>query len=233
MSFFRRPATYLIGVPLLIVLGAVGGPFVYIHFIEGDPPAKLSFGDETTTSGPGTTVPAPASFDGEWKVAAGSVAGYRVKETLVGQSNTAVGRTSAVTGSFTLSGTTVNAAKFVADLTKVSSDKSQRDGQFQHRIMNTSQFPTATFDLSSPIDLGSLPDDLKEITVSASGQLTLHGATKTVTFDVIARRNGGTIEVNGTIPITFSDYGINNPSGGPASVGNSGDLEFLLKLTQA
>jgi len=28
--------------------------------------------------------------------------------------------------------------------------------------------------------------------------------------------------------VTFSDYNINNPSGGPASVGNAGTVEFLL-----
>lgn len=33
-----------------------------------------------------------------------------------------------------------------------------------------------------------------------------------------------------TIPITFADYGIDNPSAGPAQVGDEGELEFLLVL---
>jgi hypothetical protein len=34
------------------------------------------------------------------------------------------------------------------------------------------------------------------------------------------------------VPITFSDYSIDNPSGGPASVGNTGELEFLLVFAE-
>ncbi len=39
------------------------------------------------------------------------------------------------------------------------------------------------------------------------------------------------IQVVGNTPITFADYDIGNPSGGPASVGNSGTLEFQLQFT--
>jgi hypothetical protein len=39
------------------------------------------------------------AVQGTWHIAAGSIARYRVKETLFGESNTAVGRTSHVTGS--------------------------------------------------------------------------------------------------------------------------------------
>ncbi len=47
-----------------------------------------------------------------------------------------------------------------------------------------------------------------------------------------ARRNGTTISVSGSIPIVFSDYGISNPSGGPATTSSSGTLEFLLNLAK-
>ena len=59
--------------------------------------------------------------------------GYRVKEVLFGQSTTAYGRTSAVTGSLTVSGAKATAATFSADLTTVASDQSRRDAQFQGR----------------------------------------------------------------------------------------------------
>lgn len=38
------------------------------------------------------------------------------------------------------------------------------------------------------------------------------------------------IAVQGLVPVTFSDYNINNPSGGPASVGNAGQLDFVLQF---
>ena len=51
-----------------------------------------------------------------------------------------------------------------------------------------------------------------------------------MTFALTARRTGNVIAVQGDEPITFSDYNINNPSGGPASVGDSGQLEFVLQF---
>ena len=233
-GFFRRKSTYLIGVPVLLALLLVGGPFVYINFIEGDAPAKLSFSAaSTSTTRAGTSgTSVPATVDGTWTISEGSKAGYRVKEVLFGQSTEAVGRTTVVTGDFTISGTTVSAATFTVDLTKVTSDQDNRDRQFQGRIMETATFPTATFKLTKPITLATLPANLDEVTVSATGDLTLHGKTQSVTFDVKARRNGATIELNGTIPVTFADYGVANPSFGPASVGDTGEVEFLLVLTQ-
>jgi hypothetical protein len=46
-----------------------------------------------------------------------------------------------------------------------------------------------------------------------------------------AKRAGNLIAIQGITEITFSDYGIDNPSGGPASVGNTGQLEFLVELS--
>jgi hypothetical protein len=59
----------------------------------------------------------------------------------------------------------------------------------------------------------------------------MHGTTKSVTFTVQARRSGSTISISGSIPIVFADYGISNPSGGPATTSNNGTLEFLLNLS--
>lgn len=238
----RNWKRWLIGAGAALVAAVVGGPFVYIHFIEGKAPAPLGLTTQTTTalavgaSSPtttGATSATPAAVDGTWKIAAGSVAGYRIKETLFGQSNTAVGRTGGITGSITIAGTTVRTAEFSVDVTTMTSDQHQRDGQFQGRIMNTAAFPTASFALTQPIQLASIPAEGTTVTESATGKLTLHGTSKTVTFTVEARRTAATISVSGSIPIVFSDYSINNPSGGPATTASSGLLEFLLNFTHA
>jgi polyisoprenoid-binding protein YceI len=222
------------GIAAIVVV--VGGLFA-IHLVQGKGDAPLTFVDPSTTVAAGGTTSPPtsalASLDGTWKVASGSTAGYRVKETLFGQTATATGRTTAVTGEFALAGTTVSTASFSVDLTQVTSDRSQRDGQFQGRIMDTSQFPTATFVLTKPIDIGSVPANGIEIAPKATGKLTLHGVTKTVTIALKAKRTGNDIQVLGSQPITFADYNINDPSGGPASVGKTGTLEFLLVLSRA
>ncbi len=99
--------------------------------------------------------------------------------------------------------------------------------------MNTAQFPTSTVELAAPINLGNLSSDTTERTFPATGRLTLKGTTQEVAFDMKARRNGATIEVNGTIPVTFGDYDIANPSGGPAKVGDDGEVEVLLVFAKA
>lgn len=231
VSFLRRRSTWLIGIPVLVLLVAVVGPFVYINFIQDDPPERLTLDPSSTSTTSATAEEEPAGRDGvegQWAVAGDSVVGYRVKEILFGQDTTAVGRTSEVTGAMTIEGTIVQAAEFSVALASVTSDRDNRDNQFRGRIMDVAQFPTATFSLTEPIDLGELPTDGEQATYSATGELTLRGVTRPVTFDLTARRSGETIEVNGTIPLVLSDYGIPNPSFGPAEVGDEGELEFLL-----
>jgi len=225
---------YLFLVPVGLVMLLIGGVLLYTKVIAANPPKRLTFTDTSTTSA--AVAPALASsgsVEGTWKVDPSSQAGYRAKEILFGQEVTAVGRTHAITGDMTIQGSTVSAASFTVDLTKVASDRSQRDRQFQGRIMDTSQFPTAGFELSAPIDLGSLPADKAEVTVQAGGRLTLKGRTNDASFPLKARRNGANIEANGTIPVTFADYGIDNPSGGPAQVGDTGEVEVLLVFVKA
>jgi polyisoprenoid-binding protein YceI len=222
-----------IGAVVVVLLGVVVAPFVYIHFIEPDPAPKL---DISTTAPPTTAGGASATrapLTGTWNVVDGSKGQYRVEETLFGQDATATGTSDKVSGSMTIDGTTVETAKFTVDLTALSSDRSNRDAQVQGRILNTSQFPDATFTLTKPIELGQEPADGAEITAQATGDFTVHGTTKNVTIDLKARRTGNTIEVSGSLPITFSDYGIDNPSGGPAQVGDTGAMEFLLELNPA
>jgi polyisoprenoid-binding protein YceI len=238
--FLRRKRTYFIGIPVLIFLVAVVAPYVYIHFIEGPAPEKLSLSDpkssSSTTTGSGSDSSAATSdpVASAWTVTKdGTIVGYRVGEVLFGQNATAVGRTDAVTGDLTIDGTTATAASFTADLTKVSSDQANRDRQFQGRIMDTATYPTATFKLTAPIELASIPQNLVKITEKATGDLTLRGKTRSVTFDVVARRNGDKIEVNGSIPITFADWDIPNPSFGPASTEDHGVLEFILVFDRA
>jgi polyisoprenoid-binding protein YceI len=242
----KRTAYWVIGGILGLVVLVSAGTFIYIHFIEGSAPKPLSLSDVTTTtsgssSGNGTTTSAAGASSGAsvpiagtWTVApSGSTVGYRVKEVLFGQDNTAVGRTNAVTGTVTISGTTVSKTTFTADMTKVSSDRSQRDHQFQGRIMDTSQYPTATFSLTSPVSIAPLPADKTVKSYAATGNLTMHGTTKSVTFTLQAERNGAQLDLNGSIPVKFSDWNIPNPSFGPITTEDHGQMEFLIVLQKA
>jgi len=232
----------LVTVAALVVL-AVAGPFAYIHFFDGSTPAALSLSPSTPAPAPGSTAPgstqtagtaASGPVAGTWTVGSGSTAGYRVNEVLLGQSATAVGRTSTITGHLTIAGTAVTAATFSVPMDTIHSDKSQRDGQFDGRIMDVAQYPTGTFTLTSPIDLAPLPASGVVKDYTAHGRLTLHGTTRSVTFTLTAELRGGHIEVAGDIPVPFSDYDIQNPSfAGFVTTQDHGLLEFLLILNRA
>ena len=222
-----------VGVVVAVVV-VVGGPYLYIHFVEGKAPAPLTLGAVSPAASLGpTSAPTTTGAGTTWNVASGSVVGYRVNEVLFGQTNVAVGRTSAVTGSMTVNAKTVSTAEFTVDMTTVSSDQARRDEQFNGRIMDTATFPTATFKLTQPIALGSIPADGVERTLQATGTLTLHGVTKTVVFSITGRKTGSTVQVAGSIPIAFADWNIPNPSFGPVTTEDHGVLEFALNFTQA
>ncbi len=233
----RRWLRWLFAGTALVVVLAVGIPFVYIHFIEGPAPAPLALPSlKTTTTTAGgtpttskTSAAATSNVTGTWVAGSRSEAGYRVEEVLAGQDNTAVGRTSEVNGTIVLDGPTVKSATFTVNLTTVHSDESERDVQFNGRIMDTAQYPDATFKLTKPISLGSVPAVDKTITESATGTLTMHGHTRTVTFSVEARYTGSEIQVTGSIPIVFAEWNIGNPDfAGFVTTQNHGLLEFLL-----
>jgi polyisoprenoid-binding protein YceI len=227
----HRWVRWLVAGVVAAALALGGGPFVYIHFIEGKAPPPLALATPSASSTSSSSGQDPAA--GTWKVSSGSVVGYRVKEVLFGQSNVAVGRISHISGSITVDGTTVSAGSFTVDMATVTSDQSQRDGQFDGRIMETATYPTATFALTDPIRLGSIPGAGVERTETATGKLTLHGVTRTLTFEVTGRRTGSTVQVAGSIPITFADYDIANPSFGPVTTEDHGVLEFALNFSHA
>ena len=221
---------------------AVAGPFIYVHFINRAP-AALSLPPASSAPGtaPGTALgtasastAASGPVAGTWTVGSGSVVGYRVNEVLLGQNGTAVGRTTSVTGHMTIAGTAVTAAAFSVPMASVHSNESERDNNFDGRIMEVATYPTATFRLTSPIDLAPLPAGGVINKYTAHGNLTLHGTTRAVTFTLSAERKGSQIEVSGDIPVVFANYNIENPSfAGLVTTQNHGLLEFLLVFNKA
>lgn len=181
-----------------------------------------------------TTATEPASgYDGDWVPTSASTYGYRVEEVLAGVNTTAVGRSNEIAGLMTVAGTTITVVDIEVQVASITSDESRRDGAFTGRIMSADEFPTATFTLTQPIELGAVPADGEEITASATGDLTLRGVTNSVTFDVTAQANGQLIGVLGSIPVLFSDYGIDNPSFAGVTTEDNGLVEFVLVFEPA
>ena len=233
----------IIAAVAVLAIGAVAGPWVYINLIKEDAPEALTLEPSTSTIAPessttiaveSTTTIAPAStIDGEWKVVAESIVGYRVKETIVGQKTEGVGRTSEITGSLTIVDEQVTAAEFTVDMTTLKSDSTRRDRQVNTRILDTVNFPTATFTLKEPITL--TPEALagSDFSVDTTGTLALRGVTKDIDLTLIARLVDDVIEVNGSIQIVFTDWSIPDPSISSIIVVDRGLLEFLVRFKRS
>jgi polyisoprenoid-binding protein YceI len=203
-------------------------------------PAGVASGSASATG----SAAVAGSLDGPWNIntTLGSIgdgtatfAGYRVQEQLVGVGgNTAVGRSTKVTGSMTLTGTVVSNVQITVDMTALISNDSHRDGQLQRQAIETDTFPTSTFKTTAPIDLGTLPADGTSVSVKAVGDLTLHGVTKSVTITLQATRQGGIIAVAGSLPIVFADYNIQKPTSfSVLSIDDHGTMELHLLFTHA
>lgn len=168
-----------------------------------------------------------------YAVGQGSEAGYRVGEVLTGQRIDAVGRSQDVTGSVQLADTRVMAGEITVDMRTVTSDQSRRDDYFTADLMETGRYPNAVFTLTEPVDLGAeFASAGGPVTVGATGTLMVKDVTREVTFPLTALRNGDTIDVSGSIPVTFTDFGIEPPNFGDfVRVDPTGEVEFLVKLS--
>jgi len=217
--------------------------------------ASSAYGTTTSTEAPtaGTAPPTTAAVPGESGPAVGPAGtwtvdtdigsfsdftstwvGYRVEEVLgngIG-SNTAVGRTPLVVGSVELSDDALLAVEVTADLRGLRSDKAYRDGKVRSSL-HTDDHPTATFTLEGPVVLGDLEGDGASVEALVAGTITINGVTGSVEVTLAATLVGDVLTVVGSLPILFSDHGIEAPSASiVVSVEDHGIVEFQLFLTR-
>ncbi len=228
---------------MLIAGGAAAGLIVaalvvlFLLVLPTSAPQKLAIGASSSAS---STPVASGQAAGSWTVAKNSLAGYRVREQLafVGAPSDAVGRTSSITGSLSLaqtpSGYSVSAASFTVDVSTLTSDRSMRDQRIHSIGLQSDRYPTATFKLTSPINLPASAANGQTVQVSAVGDLTIHGSTQAVTIPMQAKLTGSQIEVAGSITFPFSQFGMTPPNiGGFVSVQNNATMEFQLFFQRA
>jgi polyisoprenoid-binding protein YceI len=248
----------LIPLAILAVLAiAVGGFIAYDQVLRGDSVAALTLPASTPTAAtasdvaseqPSASSPSAAASSsvattgvtGTWNATTGSEAGYRVREQLANlpAESDAVGRTSDVTGSITLEqpgdAARLTAGTLTVNTQTIASDESRRDNRLRSEGLQTDQYPTATFNVTQPVDvpaaaLAGTPTD-----VTLTGDLTLHGVTKSVQIPAQAQLVNGTIQVAGSITFPLSDYQITAPNVGGfiLSIADQGTLEFLVTFAK-
>ncbi len=259
----HRPASRvgpIVTVVAIVALAVVGVGLWYLLFRPAGPaPVSLGSAEPSGVAGGGASITSPGGvagssaaggrgtsgdvISGTWAVDpsigsfadfSGSFVGYRVRETLASIGATeAVGRTPDVAGSIMIDGTTVTAAELTADLTTLQSDDGRRDGQLRRQALQTEQYPTATFTLTSPVEVGSVPVEGATFDVTVTGDLALHGVTRPVQIPLQARLEGGVVTVAGSLEIAFGDFEIQPPQSMMVlSVEEHGVMELQLQLTR-
>lgn len=235
-----------------LVLGLAGvvvvlAGAVWFFFLRSDAPPPATLEDAVasltttttadtaaeTTSAPETAVGAEAGLDGSWVVdPAVSFVGYRIGEELASLGSvTAVGRTSTIDAALVFAGTEVSELSVTVDMTTLESDRSQRDGAMRTRGLETSSFPEASYVLTAPIDLGSIPAEGETFTATATGDLTIHGVTRTVEIELEGSLVGGTVVIVGSVEIVLAEYAIEKPTGfSVLDIADAGLLEIQLAL---
>src|ERR1022692_1808156 len=221
MSGHRRLIRVFAVAVVLLVLAGVG-LYASIPLLVGSAPAPLGLPAPATSGGTSAS-----SIQGTWVVATGSMAGYRVRASILGQGGDVVGRTSTVSGTVVIAGNAVVSASMSVDLTTI-----EQGGKPQPqlaKIMDTGADSNATFTLAAPVALGSPPVIGKTFTVSATGLLVMDGISHSVSASLTARDDGTSLAVVGSIPILFADWGIVAPWG----LEDHGAIEFVVILARS
>jgi polyisoprenoid-binding protein YceI len=246
-SIARRRDVRLLAA-IVAVAGLAGGAYgLWTIFLKPAGPGAVSASllaapsasaGGTSTSSPIATGTHTLTVDtslGSFSDFSSSFVGYRVQEELASiGGNTAVGRTADASGTVTIEGMTVTAAEITADLSTLKSDDDRRDSQLQRQALETDQYPTATFSLTKPIELPAAAAQGEAVNVTATGDFTLHGVTKSVQIPLQARLETDRVVLIGSLDITFADYQIEKPNSFMVlSVDDHGILELQLLLTEA
>jgi polyisoprenoid-binding protein YceI len=239
----RHKRRWILGGAAIMVI-VLGGAYWYLF--GGSEPAEVALASPSPggAAQSGSTVSFDGSFDGTWTIDTESgsfedftstFAGYRVEEELGGVgANTAVGRTPDVSGSLQIEGTTITAVSVEVDMTTLTSDEARRDNSLGTRGLETQSFPTATFELTEPIEVGKTPEQGEILEVEAIGELTLHGVTREVTVPIQGRWTGERIEVVASIEVALADYDIEPPTGFLVlSIADVGTVELNLLFQKA
>ena len=183
---------------------------------------------------PANTTALVGSTDGTYQTAYGSMAGFRIQQTVIGLTSDVVGRTNDITGAVTIAGGQATTAGLRVGLLALTTGDAKPAPQFGISL-DTQRYPDATISLAQPLILDPTFTSGTTVTVNAAGTLTLHGVTRTTAVTLSLRRDGTNVDVAGSVPVALFDYGIAAPKGYGAlgSLAGHGTAEFLLILHRA
>jgi len=226
----------------------VGFLVIYFVLFPTSSPKPFKLGGTTSVA----ATPAPASsgtsgagaiaapLAGDWTIASGSQAGYRVREKLafLPAESDAVGRTSQIKGSatFTTHGarTQITSASFTVNVYSLKSDRSMRDEKIREIGLESARYQTSTFSSSGAVTVPAGLARGEIVKVPVAGVLQIHGVSKHVTIPVEMRATSSTLQAVGSITFPWGEFNMTAPSlGGFVNVTERATMEFELRLARS
>ncbi len=149
----------------------------------------------------------------------------------------AVGTSTTVAGILVIApdGSIPAGSKLTIDLRNLKSDQEQRDNFIKTKTLETDKYPLAEF---VPTKLQGIPAMIPtqgQTGFQLTGNLTVHGVTKEVTFQGIATfGRDSTVAGRAKTSFTFATFGLTKPSiGRLMSVDDKIDLDLTFKFKRA
>ena len=173
-------------------------------------------------TGPMTGLAQSASGPTSFEISEGTRVYYRVREQIVGVSffNDAVGVADGISGAIVVApdgSVDSSRSRLTLDLSSFSSDQARRDNFVRQRVFEVEQYPEAVFVArsasSSPLPVEDPDAFFPIVGFQLVGDMTLHGVTKPLSWDVLATYNldEGIVEGKAQTTFSFSEFNLTAP----------------------
>ncbi|HTM67856.1 MAG TPA: YceI family protein [Candidatus Binatia bacterium] len=228
----------------VLVVAALAGAYVYARR-DARPAAPAPVLNEAPQQAPepqveGASVPAtPAeelvAAEGEtlYRIGAGSKASFTINEVLRGSPFTVVGETADVTGDIALDAANGKAriGLIAVDARTLKTDSRMRDGMIARAILRSGE-PDNAFITFKPTSIDGLPPAIAPgapFDLGITGDLTVAGATKQVTFKAAAQLTDDKIVAKADTDVLYKDFGLAIPKV-PFVAGTDDDLTISIDI---
>jgi polyisoprenoid-binding protein YceI len=217
-----------LGIAIVALLVLIGGAY----YVFG--------GNGARTTAPGAVTAPTLAPSGSGKVftidSSGSEASFTIDEVHFGQPNTVVGKTSQVAGQLQVNKddpSKSQVGQIKVDLTGLKTDDFLRNNTIQGRILETGD-ASNQFAVFTPKSISGLPSSVTQgqaFSFKITGDLTIHGVTRSVTFDTTVTLESDTkLTGQAQTAVKYKDFNINIPDV-PSVTGVSDTVKLALAFT--
>jgi polyisoprenoid-binding protein YceI len=172
-----------------------------------------------------------------FRVLPGSTASYAVDEVFLNENNrlfTAVGASTAVSGSITVDRSRLSASRvdeIVVDLRELQSDSERRDRALRAKYLDTHQYPWARLTRGTVSSPTTAITPSRPFTFTIVGDLTIHGTTRRTTWRGEATIVGDTLRGVARTDVKMSHFGMEVPR--LLSLRSADDVKLELRIVAA